>query len=68
MSKKTQDSTVLFYLNPVDIIRLLAVIILLPASVMSISFLMEGHAPPIIGIVLFSVGIFSPWISISYYL
>ena len=58
MAKQFQAPTVHFFLNIVDMIRLLGVILILPASAMSISFLMEGDTPPIVGIGLFFCGFF----------
>ena len=56
MSEIAQTSTIHFYLQQVSMIRAIGFVIMLPAVVMSISFLMEGKMPLMWGPVLFSIG------------
>ena len=55
---KNHTSVVHFHLNHMDMLRLMGLILILPATAMSISFLMEGHTPPLVGITLFVSGLF----------
>ena len=56
MSEITPISTIHFYLQNVTMLRAIGFVILLPAVVMSISFLMEGKMPLMWGPVLFTIG------------